>query len=77
MILRQGMGLALAGAAVGLACALAGSHWIAKLLYGVGPTDPLTFLGIPVLLVAAALLACWIPARRAIRVEPVIALRTE
>jgi putative ABC transport system permease protein len=77
MVLRQGMGLALAGAAVGLLCALVGSHWMANLLYGVGPTDPLTFAGIPVLLVAAALLACWIPARRAIRVEPVIALRTE
>jgi len=77
MILRQGLGLAIAGAAVGLACALIVSHLVAGLLYGVRPTDPLTFAGVALLLVGVALLACYIPARRAIRVDPLVALRYE
>jgi ABC-type antimicrobial peptide transport system permease subunit len=75
MVLRQGLRLALAGAAVGLACALMVSHLMAGLLYGVSPTDPLTFAGVAVLLIGVALLACYIPARRAIRVDPLVALR--
>jgi putative ABC transport system permease protein len=75
MVLRQGLGLALAGAAVGLVCALVVSHLMAGLLYGVRPTDPLTFAGVALLLIAVALLACYIPARRAIRVDPLVALR--
>jgi predicted permease len=75
MVLRQGLTLALTGAGVGLACALLVSKLVAGLLYGVSPTDPLTFASVAVLLIGVALLACYIPARRAIRVDPLIALR--
>jgi predicted permease len=77
MVLRQGLGLATAGAAVGLVGAVVVSHLMARLLYGVRPTDPLTFAGVALLLVGVAALACYIPARRAIRVDPLIALRHE
>jgi predicted permease len=77
MVLRQGLGLAIAGAAVGLVCALIVSHLMAGLLYGVRPTDPLTFSGVAILLIGVALLACYIPARRAMRVDPMVALRYE
>jgi putative ABC transport system permease protein len=77
MILRQGLGLAIAGAAAGLVCALIVSHLMAGLLYGVRPADPLTFSGVAVLLIGVALLACYIPARRALRVDPLVALRHE
>jgi predicted permease len=77
MVLRQGLGLAIAGAAAGLVCALIVSHLMAGLLYGVRPTDPLTFAGVSLLLIGVALLACYIPARRAIRVDPQVALRHE
>jgi putative ABC transport system permease protein len=75
MVLRQGLTLALTGAGVGLACALLVSQLMAGLLYGVSPTDPLTFASVAVVLIGVALLACYIPARRAIRVDPLIALR--
>jgi predicted permease len=75
MVLRQGLVLAIAGAAVGLVCALIVSHLMAGLLYGVRPTDPLTFAGVALVLIGVALLACYIPARRAIRVDPLVALR--
>jgi ABC-type lipoprotein release transport system permease subunit len=71
------MGLALAGAAVGVAAALIASRWIAGQLYGVRPTDPLAFLAVPALLIVVALLACYLPARRAMRVNPLTALRHE
>jgi putative ABC transport system permease protein len=77
MVLRQGLGLAIAGAAVGLVGALIVSHLMAGLLYGVKPTDPLTFGGVALLLMGVALLASYIPARRAIRVDPLVALRYE
>jgi predicted permease len=77
MVLRQGLRLAIAGAAVGLVCALIVSHLMAGLLYGVRPTDPVTFASVALLLVGVALLACYIPARRAIRVDPLVALRHE
>jgi predicted permease len=77
MVLRQGLGLAIAGAAVGLVGAVVVSHLMTGLLYGVRPTDPLTFAGVALLLIAVALLACYIPARRAIRVDPLVALRYE
>jgi predicted permease len=77
MVLHQGLELAIAGAAVGLVCALIVSHLMAGLLYGVRPTDPLTFAGVAILLIGVAVLACYIPARRAIRVDPLVTLRHE
>jgi predicted permease len=77
MVLRQGLGLAIAGAAVGLVGAVIVSHLMTGLLYGVRPTDPLTFAGVALLLIIVALFACYIPARRAIRVDPMVALRYE
>lgn len=75
MVLREGLGLAITGAAVGLIGALIVSHLMAGLLYGVRPTDPLTFAGVALLLIGVALLACYIPARRATKVDPMDALR--
>ena len=77
MVLNQGLRLALLGAAVGLVVALLVSRLMAGLLYAVRPTDPLTFAGVAVLLMGVALLGCCIPARRAVRVDPVVALRHE
>ena len=77
MILRQGLELAIAGAAVGLVGALIVSHLMAGLLYGVKPTDPVTFVRVAILLIGIALLACYIPAGRATRVDPMVALRCE
>jgi len=75
MVLSQGLALALAGAAVGFAGALIVSHLMAGLLYGVSPSDPLTFISLTVVLVIVALAACFIPAHRAMRVDPIVALR--
>ena len=77
IVVREGLALALAGAAVGFVCALVVSHLMAGMLYGVRPTDPLTFAGVAFLLIGVALLACYIPARRATRVDPLVALRHE
>jgi predicted permease len=77
MVLRQGLGLAIAGAAIGLVGAVVVSRLMAGLLYSVRPTDPLTFASVALLLIGVALLACYIPARRATRVDPLVALRHE
>jgi putative ABC transport system permease protein len=77
MVLRQGLGLAIAGTAFGLVGAAIVAHLMAGVLYGVRPTDPVTFAGVALLLIGVALLACYIPARRAIRVDPLVALRYE
>jgi ABC-type antimicrobial peptide transport system permease subunit len=77
MVLGQGLRTIVIGIAIGIAAALALTRTVASLLFGVTATDPLTFIGVTLLLVAAALLACYIPARRATRVDPMVALRCE
>jgi len=77
IVVRQGLQLAIAGAAVGLLGAPIVSRLMAGVVYGVRPTDPLSFAGVAVLLLVVALLACYIPARRAVRVDPMVALRHE
>jgi putative ABC transport system permease protein len=77
LIAREGMVLALCGTAAGIAGALAITRLMAKLLYGVAPVDPVTFIAVPLLLIAAALAACLVPAFRAARTSPVTALRQE
>lgn len=77
LILRQGMSLALIGLTLGVATALGAARLLTSLLYGVSPSDLLTFGGVSLLLAAVALLACYLPARRAARVNPMVALRNE
>jgi predicted permease len=75
MVVRQGMLLAIAGVAVGIAGAFGLAKFIASFLFGVTARDPIVFAGVPLLLSAVALIAVWFPARRASRVDPIIALR--
>jgi predicted permease len=77
LIVARGMTLIFAGLAVGFAAALAGARLIASLLFGVTAYDPPTFCAIAILLLLAAFAACWVPARRATRVDPLVALRYE
>jgi putative ABC transport system permease protein len=77
LVLRQGLRLAAVGIALGLAGAVVATRALRSLLFGVSPTDPLTFVAIPLLLALVALLACWFPARRATKVDPLVALRVE
>lgn len=76
-VVSQGMRMVIIGLVLGLAGAFALTRVFASLLLGVGTTDPLTFVGVAALLVVIALLACWIPARRATKVDPLVALRQE
>ena len=77
LVLRSGMSLALIGAAIGLAGAFAVTRVMSSLLFGVAPTDLVTFTAVALLLIAVAFLACYIPARRATKVDPLVALRYE
>jgi putative ABC transport system permease protein len=77
LILRQGMQLTLLGIGAGLAAALLLTRLLRTLLYGVSTSDPLTFAGVALLLMLVALAACWLPARRATRIDPLSALRHE
>src|SRR5215468_4703829 len=75
LILTQGLKLVLLGIVIGLGAAFALARWMETLLFGVRPTDPLTFAAIVIVLLSVALLACWLPARRATKVDPLTSLR--
>jgi putative ABC transport system permease protein len=77
LVVKEGTKLTLLGVAVGLSAALALTRLMKSLLFNVEPTDLLTFCLITLLLTVVALLACWIPARRATKVDPMVALRCE
>ena len=77
LFVQEGLRLVLAGLAIGIAGAFVLARFLASLLYGVKPTDPLTFVAVSLILAAVALAACFIPARRAAKVDPMVALRYE
>jgi predicted lysophospholipase L1 biosynthesis ABC-type transport system permease subunit len=77
LIVGQGFKLTLIGTGIGIIASLASTRFLASLLYGIKPTDPLTFVSVPLLLIVLALLACFLPARRATKVDPMVALRYE
>ena len=77
LVLSEGVKMALVGVAIGLVAAAGVTRLMSRLLYGISATDPLTFAGVALLLAAVALAASWLPARRAMRVDPIVALRHE
>jgi len=77
MVFRQGMLLTIAGLTIGLAGAWAAGRALVSLLFGISGSDPLTYVSVAAVLVAVAGVACWIPARRAARIDPVTTLRAE
>jgi len=77
LVVRQGMGPVLVGIGIGLAGSIGLSRFLASLLFGIAPTDPTTYIAVPLLLAAAAMIACCVPALRAVRIDPLVALRDE
>jgi putative ABC transport system permease protein len=77
LVIRQGMGLTIIGLIVGVAAGSVVTRVLSDMLYGVSTRDPLTFVGAPLLLLVVAFLACYIPARRATRIDPLVALHYE
>ena len=77
MVMKNGVRLTLVGVAIGAAASALAARALGHLLYGIGPPEPVTFLAVALLLIAVALLASYVPAARATRVDPVVALRTE
>jgi putative ABC transport system permease protein len=77
LVIGRGVGMALIGVAIGTGAALGLTRLMASLLFGVGAHDPLTFGGVALLLMAVAVAACYLPARRAMKVDPIVALRYE
>jgi putative ABC transport system permease protein len=77
LVLTKAVGLIIAGAIAGITVALAVARFLASFLYGVKAGDPITLLSVAALLTAVALVACYVPARRATRVDPLVALRYE
>ena len=77
MVLRNALGVTLAGIAAGTVATLALTRGLATRLYGISPRDPMIFVSVPALLATVALLASWVPARRAASVDPITSLREE
>jgi putative ABC transport system permease protein len=75
MFVRRGMGYAFAGAAIGLVVTLLGTRWLSDALFDVSATDPATLIAVTVVLLAVALVASWLPARRAAAIDPLEAIR--
>jgi ABC-type antimicrobial peptide transport system permease subunit len=77
LVLRQGLGLTVVGVVLGLGGAFGATRLLRSVLYEVQPLDPMTFVAVVVILGLVAMVACWLPARRAARVNPMVALRHE
>jgi putative ABC transport system permease protein len=77
LIVGQGLRLAIFGVGIGLAAAFALTHFLSSMLFGVSTADPISYLAVVTLLLAVVIVACFVPARRAMRVDPMVALRYE
>jgi len=77
LVIWGGLRMTVIGLAVGIALALASTRLLSGLLFGIKSTDPITFVAVAILLCVVAFLACWVPAQRAMRVDPMVALRYE